>query len=108
MELTDPATILLLAGVSLAAGGFSVLFASMLARRGRGPSHVLLRGFDLPRSYAFRDGYMVSDLTETDPLLTDPADRVAAWGELRESLGALNPDAPNRLDALRRDGSASC
>lgn len=106
MELTDPATILLLVGISLAAGGFSVFFATVLARRGREPSHVLLRGFDLPRSYAFRDGYLVSDVTETDPLLSDPADRVAAWGELRESLGALNPDAPDRLDALRRDASS--
>jgi len=106
MTLSDPEMILLLVGISLAAGGFSVVFAAMLSRRDRGPSHVLLRGFDLPRSYVFCDGYLVSDITDTDPLLTDPSDRVAAWGDLRESLGALNPDAPDRLDALRRDGSA--
>lgn len=105
MALTDPETILFFIGISLAAGAFSIAFAFMLARRRTGPSHVMFRGFDLPRSYAFRDGYLVSDIPETDPLLADPADRVAAWGDLRDSLGALNREAPARLDALRLAGS---
>jgi PAS domain-containing protein len=106
MAVFDPMTILFLVGVSLAAGGFSATFANLLARRDSGPSHVMLRGLALPLSYVFRDGYLISDLGETDALLTDPTDRVAAWGELKEALSALNPDVAARMEALRQSGDA--
>lgn len=106
MVLTDPMTILFLVGISLAAGGFTVLFGNYLARRGPGPSHVLLRGMDLPLIYVFRDGYLLTDPVETDPLLGAPVDRVGAWAELKEALGALNPDAGPRMEALRDHGGS--
>ena len=106
MSLTDPATILFLVGVSLAAAAFAVAIGSYSLRRARGPSHVLLRGFDIPRSYVFRDGYLVSDHDERDAFLTDPSDRIAAWGELKESLTALHPEVATRMEALRQTGAA--
>ena len=106
MSLTDPATILFLVGVSLAAAAFAVAIGSYSLRRARGPSHVLLRGFDIPRSYVFRDGYLVSDHDERDAFLTDPSDRIAAWGELKESLTALHPEVATRMEALRQSGAA--
>jgi len=104
MTLTDPTTILFLVGISLAAGGFSVVFGTMLTRRRGGLSHVMLRGLDLPRSYVFRDGYLLSDMDGTDAMLTDPTDRVGAWAELSESLSALNPDVAEKMEALRNRG----
>lgn len=104
MTLTDPTTILFLVGVSLAAGGFSAALGMSLTRGGGGFRHVMLRGLDLPRSYVFRDGYLLSDLDDTDAMLTDPADRVGAWAELSESLSALNPDVAAKMEALRDRG----
>lgn len=104
MTLTEPTTILFLVGISLAAGGFSVVFFTLLTRRKGGLSHVMLRGLDLPRSYVFRDGYLLSEIDGTDALLTDAADRVGAWAELRDSLSALNPDVETRMAALRERG----
>lgn len=104
MTLTDPTTILFLVGISLAAGGFSVVLGTILTRRAGGLRHVMLRGLDLPRSYAFRDGYLLSDLDGADPMLTNPTDRVGAWAELRESLSALNEEVARKMDALRDRG----
>lgn len=104
MTLTDPTTILFLVGISLAAGGFSAVLGMSLTRSSGGFRHVMLRGLDLPRSYAFRDGYLLSDLDDTDAMLTNPSDRVGAWAELRESLSALNPDVAAKMEALRDRG----
>jgi PAS domain-containing protein len=104
MTLTDPTIILFLVGISLAAGGFSAVLGMSLTRRGGGFRHVMLRGLDLPRSYVFRDGYLLSDFDGTDAMLTDPADRVGAWAELSESLSALNPDVAVKMEALRERG----
>ena len=104
MTLTEPTTILFLVGISLAAGGFSVVLVTLLTRRAGGLSHVMLRGLDLPRSYVFRDGYLLSEMDDTDALLTDPTDRVGAWTELCESLSALNPDVTTKMTALRDRG----
>ncbi|MGI3183987.1 PAS-domain containing protein [Nioella aestuarii] len=104
MTLTDPTIILFLVGISLAAGGFSAVLGMSLSRGSGGFRHVMLRGLDLPRSYVFRDGYLLSDFDGTDAMLTDPADRVGAWTELSESLSALNPDVAKKMEALRDRG----
>ena len=93
--LTDPITLLFLAGVSIAAAGFSVFAGSWL-----------LHGFDLPRSYAFRDGYLLTDIEDDDAFLSDPSDRVGAWKDLVECMGGLNADAVARMNRLREKGEA--
>jgi len=106
MMLSDPITLLFLAGVSLAAAGFSVFGGSWLARVKSGPGHVMLQGFDLPRNYAFRDGYLVTDIEADDAFLTDPSDRVGAWQDLTDCLGSLNADAVARMNRLREKGES--
>ena len=106
MMLTDPITLLFLAGVSMAAAGFSVFAGSWLARAMGPPGHVMLQGLELPRSYVFRDGYLLTDLEDDDAFLNDPSDRVGAWKDLTECLGGLNTDAVARMNRLREKGEA--
>lgn len=101
MMLSDPITLLFLAGVSMAAAGFAVFAGSWLTRAMAAPAHVMLQGLDLPRSYAFRDGYLLTDIDADDAFLSDPSDRVGAWKDLIECLGGLNPDAVARMNRLR-------
>jgi PAS domain-containing protein len=104
MMLSDPITLLFLAGVSMAAAGFSVFAGSWLARAMGTPGHVMLQGLDLPRSYMFRDGYLLTDIDDDDAFLSDPTDRVGAWKDLTECLGGLNTDAVARMNRLREKG----
>ena len=106
MFLNDPISLLFLAGVSMAAAGFSVFVGSWMARGPGGPTHVLLQGFDLPRTYMFRDGYLLSEVDQDDAFLSDPSDRVGAWKELLESLAGLNADAVARMNQLHAKGEA--
>lgn len=102
-------TMFFVVGSSLLAAATAVGFGLVLFRRDQSDTHVLLRGVDLPCSYTFRDGYLLSDAVRNDPFLADPDDpddRVAAWGDLRESLVALNHDAGRAMDALRTRGDS--
>lgn len=106
MAFSDPMTMFFVAGISLLAASVAVGFGLLLYRRDRDTAHIVLRGVDLPCTYAFRDGYLVSDRSETDPFLPDPVDRVAAWGDLRDTLAALNHDVGPGMDALRARGDS--
>ena len=104
MMLSDPITLLFLAGISMAAAGFAVFAGSWLSRAMSAPAHVMLQGLDLPRSYAFRDGYLLTDIDDDDAFLSDPTDRVGAWKDLVACLGGLNADAVARMNRLREKG----
>lgn len=88
----------------MAAAGFSVFVGSWISRGGSGTTHVMLQGFDLPRDYSFRDGYLLSDVEKDDAFLSDPTDRVGAWKDLVDSLAGLNADAVARMNRLREKG----
>lgn len=106
MLFSDPIGLLFLVGVSIAAAGFSVFVASWLTDLRRRPGHVMLHGFELPRDYRFRDGYLLSDIEDEDAFIPDPTDRVGAWRELTDCLAGLNRDAVARMNRLREKGES--
>lgn len=57
-----------------------------------------------PRSFTFRNGYLLSHSGNVGFLLPDPIDRLSAWDELRRGLSDLVPEVGPALRALQDAG----
>ena len=88
------------------AGAAALLLVLWLAgATASGPSMPADRLSD-PRSFRFRNGYLLDHSGAVGFLLGDPVDRMTAWADLGRALEPLVPGAGLALDALHRDGTA--
>ncbi len=101
MEISDPTIVIVLLSVCASTAALAVTLTVICQRSSARNRHLLLQGFDIPRHYVFRDGYLVDGPEGDDAFLTDPEDRVGAWVELTEGLSVLNPDISAKMDGLR-------
>lgn len=63
-------------------------------------------GIAEPRSYEFRDGYLVSEVGADDAFIDPGTDRARAFVALTGSLATLHPDLPARMKAFACRGEA--
>ena len=92
--------------IVLAAALLAAVVAALTRRLVRPPGPAMpLDHLGEPRTFAFRDGYLVSAEHGTRFLLPQPIDRLAAWRDLRAALASLVPEAGAAMDALRDAGT---
>jgi len=89
------------ASASLLIAGSYWLWPSPQRERGVSLDHLAE-----PRSFCFRDGYLVSTERNTGFLLPHPINRLTAWDDLRDALAGLIPGAAPAMDVLQRTGEA--
>jgi PAS domain-containing protein len=116
MDLSNGLVYLLFAAISLLSAAAAMVVTGQVQRFGaRSRAHTPAQGPDaappassdmleMPRSYEFRDGYLVSALPEDDAFLGPGTDPARAFSALSESLSALHPDLSDRMTALSRRG----
>lgn len=59
---------------------------------------------DVQRTYEFRDGALISEISGEDAFLDDPSDRSGAWSALSDVLTRVNPNMRSGFDLLQRAG----
>lgn len=119
MNLSGGGIYLLFAAISLLSASAAVVLTGYLQRmfalaprwgdcdeRGEGSETREGPSLEAPRSYAFRDGYLVSATDGDDAFLGPGIDRARAFDSLTEALAILHPDIPSRMRALGRRGEA--
>ncbi|MEM1272600.1 MAG: PAS-domain containing protein [Pseudomonadota bacterium] len=99
-----PAVIALLACSTIAAV-LAILVSRWLTKASNAKTSFSDHGSsEAPRVYEFRDGYLVSDASESDVFLADPTDRAGAWSALSDVLVRVNPQIRSAFDVLQRAG----
>lgn len=89
------------------AAATSLLLVLWLAGRMRGASLASITPDQLsdPRTFRFRNGYLVDHSDNVGFLLPDPVDRMTAWSDLARGLDDLLPGAKSAFRALGLDGT---
>ena len=95
----------------LAAGAILVATAAMTAvlllwpdRRPAAPAAPASAGLPPPRTFRFRDGFLVSSAGGSEFLLPKPVNQLTAWDDLRAALAALVPGSDAALERLVASG----
>ncbi|WP_115379409.1 PAS domain-containing protein [Jannaschia formosa] len=102
--MTGPSMILFL--LQGAAAGALALAAALWVTRERAarPRPLVLGTLSEPRSFVFRDGYLVAHSGNVGFLLPDPIDHLRAWDGLIDALGRLVDGAFRAFEALEDEG----
>lgn len=103
----DPIYIAFVLVVSIGAGFGSLFAILLLAPRLRsGPVHAPDDVLGEPRSFVFRDGYLLEHSGGAGFLIPTPIDHLTAWDSLEETLADLVDGINDAFAALRNEGRA--
>lgn len=90
------------------AGACALLTVLWLVNRGEPHPVALARADPLgdPRTFVFRNGYLLDHSNNVGFLLPDPVDRMTAWADLQKCLRHISPDLGPALRDLAAQGTA--